>query len=294
MLRLWQIFICVIEEGGMTKAAAKLHMAQPSVSQAIRELEEHYGSRLFERFGHRLILTDAGECLRDYAYELLRLDAQTEAAMKVLKEQAPLRIGASVTIGESILVALLQEMAHKCPDQELISEIHNTAELETMLLNNDLDIALVEGEIQSDYIKETIFMTDELIFIAAPTSPIATKKNIAPSDLKSQRFYIREKGSGTRMLFEAVMVKAHITYGIAGVYNNAESLKNAVKAGLGISVISRRSVQPELDNQSLVQLNVPGLSFRRTFRIAYHKNKYLSPILLQFMTICRHLEKGRR
>ena len=291
MFRHLLIFICVCEESGMTRAAEKLHMTQPSVSQAIRELEEHYGTRLFERLGHRLLITKAGETLLDYAYQLTQLNTQAEKAMQSLREQLAVRIGASVTIGESVLVDLLQTITREMPDQEMLSEIHNTAELETMLLKNELDLALVEGQIQSEYISEISFMTDNLIFIAAPTSKLALKKAVTKDDLEQEKFFIREAGSGTRVLFETVMKKAHIPYQTTGIYNNAESLKKAVEAGLGISVISQRAVQTELHSARLATFDVPGLTFKRTFRIAYHKNKYMTPALKTIIKLCRNLGK---
>jgi DNA-binding transcriptional LysR family regulator len=288
-LRHLRIFICVCEQRTMTKAATTLNMAQPSVSQAIHELEEHYGSLLFERLGHRLILTQAGQCLLAYAYDLIRLYTQTESAMKSLRQQCPLRVGASITIGEFFLVDLLQYMAQQYPTQEICSEIHNTAELEAMLLNDDLDLALVEGKIQSPSILTMPFMDDELVFIAAPGHALVQKKTVRTADLAKEKFFIREAGSGTRNLFEAVMNEARVTYETAGIYNNAESLKKAVEAGLGISVISRRTITNELAENKLATFTVPGLSFKRTFRIAYHKDKYLSPPIRELMEACRHV-----
>ena len=270
----------------MTKAANELHMAQPSVSQAIRELEEHYQSRLFERLGHKLVITAAGQCLLNYAHQLINLNAQTESAMENLRAQGQIRIGASITIGESCLVELLRYMSNHYPKQEIFSEIHNTSELEMMLYNDELDIALVEGEIKSSYIIEDPFMVDELVFIAAPSNILAAKKTVTIDDLTTEKFFIREAGSGTRNLFEQVMSSAHIHYQTAGVYNNAESLKKAVEANLGISVISRRAVTTELAKKKLVTFTVKGLSFKRTFRVTYHKDKYLTPALQELIEAC--------
>jgi DNA-binding transcriptional LysR family regulator len=290
-LRHLRIFICVCKENNMTKAAAVLHISQPSISQAIHELEEHYGVRLFERLGHRLILSPAGQCLLTYTHQMTGLNAQIESAMQNMRETCPLRIGASVTVGEAFLVELLKYMKEREPEQEIFSEIHNTTELEAMLLDDTLDIALVEGVIHSEYIPATPFTVDELIFISAAENPICRKAHVTINDLQEQKFFIREAGSGTRNLFEAVMTEAHVAYTAIGVYNNAESLKRAIEANLGISVISRRSVQKELQEKRLSTFTVEGLSFQRTFRIAHHKDKYISPQLQKLIDACHYLGK---
>ena len=285
-LRHLRIYISVCQELNMTKAANKLHMTQPSVSQVIHELEDHYRSRLFERLGHRLIITSAGACLLKYACELIRLNSQIESAMKNMRESCPLRIGASVTIGEAVLVELIKHMQKKEPQQEIFSEIHNTAELEDMLLNDTLDLALVEGEIKSEYILTVPFAIDELIFIASPDNLLAQKKLIDSNALKNMPFFVREAGSGTRNLFQEVMAEADIQYKIAGVYNNAESLKKAVEAGIGFSVISSLAVKNELKHKKLITFTAQNISFKRTFRIAHHKNKYITPQLQKIIDAC--------
>lgn len=175
-LRHLNIFLCVCDENNMTKAAARLHMTQPSVSLAVQELEEHYQTLLFERLGRRLFITEAGRRLATYARHIVNLNQQTETAMRSFGLLCRLRLGASVTIGESVLVDLLQLLQRANPQQEIFSEIHNTAELETMLLRDDLDLALIEGTIQSEYLISSPFMQDELIFIAAPQSVLSKQK----------------------------------------------------------------------------------------------------------------------
>lgn len=290
-LRHMQIFIAVCDENNMTKAAAKLHMTQPSVSLAIRELELHYKVLLFERLGHRLFITEAGRRLLIYARHMVSLSQQAESAMHTFGDFYTLRVGASVTIGEAVLVDLLQYMNKENPKQEVFSEIHNTADLEAMLLKDELDIALVEGKIQSEYLAVEPFMLDELIFIIAPTSEFLQKNEILPIDLAELRFIVREAGSGTRNLFEGTMNKMDVPIRIAGVYNNAEAIKKAVIAGLGGSVISRRAVRDELAEGKLASFEVKDISFKRNFSIVYHKNKYISSGFQSFIETCRNFDE---
>ena len=287
-LRHLRIFICVCDEMGMTRAAEKLHMTQPSVSQAVAELEEHYDMALFERLGKKLFLTQAGHELLHYARHMVDFDRQTEAAMRSFGSSSRLRIGASVTIGEAVLIELLQYFRQKFPQQTLLSEIHNTAELEEMILKDRLDLALVEGRIRSEYIIEKPFMDDELIFVAAPVMGLPAE--VSRKELSGLDFYLREEGSGTRNLFEYEMHLENIPFRTAGVYNNAESIKKAVCAGLGVTAISRRTVGKELASGALGQFQVPGVAFKRTFRIVYHRHNYMTEILQQVIATCLQME----
>lgn len=281
-LRHFQIFLKVYDEGGMTRAAEKMHISQPSVSQAVRELEEHYQVRLFERLGRRLFLTAAGQELMHYARHVMSLTEQAESALRGYSLLSPLRIGATLSIGESVFIPLLQRLKEKLPEQPLFSRIYNTATLEQYLLQDELDIALVEGRIESEYLQEVPFMEDELILAAAPASKtVLTKDELADCD-----FIMREEGSGTRNLFEQVMKEQQLAPRIVGVYNNSASIKQAVMANLGITALSHKLLEKEIRDGSLIRLTVPHMQFKRNFRLVYHTNKYLTPSLKLFMEIC--------
>ena len=164
-LRHFQIFISVCDEQGMTQAAQKLHISQPSISQAVKELEEHYQVRLFERLGKKLFLTPAGQELLHYARHIISLSAQTEKTLRSFSLAAPIRLGATLSIGESIFIDIITRLKKAMPEQEVYSHVHNTAALEDALLRDELDAALVEGSITSAYLTQIPFLEDELIFI---------------------------------------------------------------------------------------------------------------------------------
>ena len=282
-LRHFKIFLKVYDEGGMTRAADKMHISQPSISQAIRELEEHYQARLFERLGKRLFLTAAGQELMHYARHVISLTNQAESALRGYSLHSPLRIGATLSIGESVFIPLLRRLKEKVPEQPIFSRIHNTATLEQYLFQDELDIALVEGNIESEYLREIPFLEDELILVAAPgNKDVLTKDEIASCD-----FIMREEGSGTRNLFEQVMREKKLTPHVVGVYNNSASIKQAVMANLGITALSRKLVEKAIGDGSLIRLTVPGIQFKRDFRLVYHVNKYITPSLKLFMEICQ-------
>jgi DNA-binding transcriptional LysR family regulator len=284
-LRHFLIFLNVCDEEGMTKAAEKLHISQPSVSQAIKELEEHYQVKLFERLGKRLFITPAGQELMHYARHVLSLTNKAESTLRGFSSHSPLRIGATLSVGESVFVPLLCHFKAKLPEQVIFSRIHNTATLEQCLLQDELDIALVEGTLESEYLREIPFMEDELVFVASPGS----KQAMSKKEIGKCAFIVREEGSGTRNLFEQIMREHNITPRISGVYNNSSTIKQAVMAGLGITVLSKKIVEKEIIDGSLIEISVPHIHFRRNFRIVHHVNKYITSTLELFINTCHEM-----
>ena len=276
------IFLQVCDSGSMTAAAKALFVAQPSVRQAIGELESHYQVKLFERLGRRLYLTEPGKRLLTYARHIVNLN-QEAAAMREVSEHGILRLGASVTVGTYLLGPLLHRLSAAKADIEVTSYVNNTSVIENDLLEDRLDLGLVEGKIQSPWLVTQNFQEDEMVLVCAPQHPWAKEKSIRAAQLEGASFIVREAGSGTRELFEAAMTSADLNWKLAGCYNNAETIKATVAAGLGHTVISRLAVAKEAARGELAIVPVSGLSFVRTFKIVYHKNKYLSPAM-QFFT----------
>lgn len=286
-LRHLSVFLAVCEENSMTGAAKRLHMTQPSVSQTIKELEDAYEVCLFERLGRRLHITPAGQSLLAYGRQILSLTAQAEQALHSFSRTAPVRIGASVTIGEVFLVELLQQLKSRHPAQEILSEIHNTSELEHMLLRDDIDLALVEGDISSPYLLSSPFMVDELVVVAPPSCPLAQRTSLSVQELCSLTMYLREEGSGTRDLFLQTMEQHHAAVHIAGSFNNTEALKKIVMAGLGATILSRRLVTEDVAAGRLALLPVDRVAFKRIFKIVRHKDKFITPPLQAVIQACQ-------
>ena len=286
-LRHLSVFLAVCEENSMTGAAKRLHMTQPSVSQTIKELEDAYEVCLFERLGRRLHITPAGQSLLAYGRQILSLTAQAEQALHSFSRTAPVRIGASVTIGEVFLVELLQQLKSRHPAQEILSEIHNTSELEHMLLRDDIDLALVEGDISSPYLLSSPFMVDELVVVAPPSCPLAQRASLSVQELCSLTMYLREEGSGTRDLFLHTMEQHHAAVRIAGSFNNTEALKKVVMAGLGATILSRRLVADDIAAGRLALLPVDRVAFKRIFKIVRHKDKFITPPLQAVIQACQ-------
>ncbi|MDN3955126.1 LysR family transcriptional regulator [Sporolactobacillus laevolacticus] len=281
-----RIFITVCDLLNMTAAADALFMSQPAVSQAISDLEKYYGVRLFERLSRKLYLTHAGEKLLSYARQMIRMSRDSEIEIRTLNETGTVRIGASVTVGAYVLPKLVSgfQKSNAQVKAEVIED--NTAQIEKLILRDQLDLALVEGETVSSDLIQRPFTEDELVLICGRQHRFAQLPEVEPHDLEKEPFIIRERGSGTRKTFEDVMTGASLSWKAIWTCNNADSIKMAVSEGLGISVISERAVKNEVHSGLLCVKKINGLRFKRQFKIIYHKNKYLTQSMQKFIDLC--------
>jgi DNA-binding transcriptional LysR family regulator len=270
----------------MTAAAELLFMSQSAVSQAIAELEKYYDVRLFERLSRKLYLTQAGEKLLSYARHMIRMNAEVEKEMKTLHESGSIRIGASVTVGANVLPKLVSAFKRISPETGIEVFEDNTEQIEKLILHDQVDIGLVEGETTSPDVISRPFMDDELVLICAAGHRFTGLSSIEPHELEKEEFIIREKGSGTRKTFEDVMTANKLTWKVTWTCNNADTIKMAVAEGLGVSVISKRAVESDLASGLLCMIAIDGIRFERTFKIVFHKNKYLTEPMKKFIDLC--------
>jgi LysR family transcriptional regulator, transcriptional activator of the cysJI operon len=277
-----EIFLAVCETSSMTQAAHQLYLAQPTVSQAIAELESYYGVRLFERLNHRLFLTDAGERLRSYARHMLNLSEQAKTEMADLSQGGVLRIGASLTVGAFLLPELVSRFQKEYPEIDVFTQVDNTGLIEHQILEDRLDLGLVEGATTSAYIVEQPYSDDQLVLIASPQHPLAKQDEVTLQELNGQVFIAREAGSGTQAIFEHAMEAAQVSWKAAGIYNNNEAIRQAVGANLGLAVVSEISVKEELRQGKLVLLDVPGILPKRRFNLIHHRQKFFSRAMRLF------------
>lgn len=285
-LRHFQIFVAVCDTRSMTRAAQNLFMSQSAVSQAIAEMERHYEVRLFERLSRKLYLTQAGETLLGFARHIIRMNLDAEEEMRNLNQSGMVRIGASVTIASCVLPKLVSDVMREDPRLSLEVTEDNTTKIEQLILCDKLDIGLVEGDIMSLELLCRAFAKDKLVLICGRGHSFANRSSIEPYELECQNFILREIGSGTRKTFEDGMKGHHLSWESSWTCNNADTIKMAVAEGLGISVISERAIQREVECGILHCIPINGLVFQRRFQLTYHKNKYLTQAMKQFISFC--------
>jgi DNA-binding transcriptional LysR family regulator len=288
-IRHLKIFIAVCDCGKMNLAAKKLYITQPSVSQAISEIEQHYGVKLFERLSKKLFITEAGESLLNYARHIVSLFEEMEENLESKNKNISLKIGATITVGTCLVNEVLNNFKLSHPSINTKIFVENTGIIEEMILKNNLDIGIVEGEIKSGEILSTPIMPDELILVCSNLHEFSSVESIDIKLLQNQDFILREKGSGTRELFENVIKSAGIKINEIWTCNNSEAIKNAVLNGQGLTVISRMLVEEELNNNKLHTIKINNVKLDRKFNIVYHKNKYISTNLKSFISSCLNL-----
>lgn len=280
------IFREVADLGKMSLAAKKLYITQPSVSQAISELEEYYGIRLFERLSKKIYLTEHGKKLLGYARHITALYEEMEITIRGNSVAFPLRIGATVSVGTCVISGIIKKYNKQLPGSVVNILVDNTHSIEDRILKSELDAAVVEGRVKSGDISVKPIIQDRLILICSQQHPLSNAITVHLSDLSGQPFILREPGSGTREMFEEKMKLNGLSFIESWTCNNSEAIKNAVADGHGISLISEKLVEAELKSGRLIQVPIEGESFNRYFSIIYHKNKYMSESLRIFTDIC--------
>lgn len=279
-LRGLEIFVKVAELKSMNNAAEALFISQPSVSGAIADLEKEFNVLLFERLNKRIYITEAGEQLLVYAKRMLSIKCEIERNMRDIDDMTPIRIGATVTIGTSIL----QEVIKKLDKMDIQVKIDDTPTIEQGILNNTLDIGLVEGRIQNRDILVTSFMKDELMCICKDSGEFKDKKNITLEEVLEYPLIFREKNSGTRLVIDEAIEKVMSATGkkanIIWDCNNTQTIISGVKNGMGISILSPKLVE-EIEGVKAIPITDAGIS--RDFLMIVHKDKVLNRNMKKFV-----------
>jgi len=288
-----KIFLSVWENGcNTTKAAEAMHMTQPAVSLAIRELEQYYGISLFDRMGRRLRITEAGQRFGEYCSHISALFDDMERGMRDWDAFGLLRVGASITIGSQFLPGYVKAFCGRYPGTNVKVQVASTDALEQKLLQNELDFALIEGIAHSPSLVSEEYMDDYLTVVCPGDGGFYHGQKLSIEEFRKQRFLLREPGSGTREVFDRAVENAGFTVEPIWEAMSTTALVNAVINGLGIAVLPHRMVIGPLEQGSVVAVNVEGLDFRRKFHIVYHKEKYLTASAKAFLDLCRNFERN--
>lgn len=290
-IRHLKIFLSVCEYGcNTTKASEELHMTQPAVSLAIRELEQHYGVVLFDRIGRRLKITAAGQRLIEYSSHIISLFDDMEKGMKNWDSFGIIRVGASITIGSQFLPSYVKAFYGRFPGTKVNAVIGPSELLEQKILNNALDFALIEGVPHSPSLVAEEYMEDRLTVICPADGCFYPGKQLSIDEFRRQRFLLREHGSGTRETFDRMVEAAGFSVTPAWEAMSTTALVNAVINGLGIAVLPYRMVIGPIERGLVVSVGVEGLNFIRQYQIIYHREKYLTSSARAFIDLCRNYE----
>jgi DNA-binding transcriptional LysR family regulator len=282
-LKQLQVFVAIAQKENMSHAADTVNLSQSACSMALTSLENQLNGPLFERRGKKLILNERGRILLPKALHLIGEAEDLQNLMLPEKSKeltGHLIVGASSTIGNYVLPEMIGNFLNKYPQTKITLKVANTEQIIQHLLQFDVDLGLIEGKCYSSEIEVKTWKKDELIIVASPKNPLTKKRQISLIDLENEKWILRESGSGTRAYFEEAM-KHHIKPFLE--LGHTEAIKQAVRAGIGISCLSKVTVINELNNGDLVELKTPFLKLTRDFYLLNHQKKYSSILYKEFM-----------
>ncbi len=285
------MFCLVVEEGTISQAARLSFVTQPAVTRQIRQLEEIYKAQLFERNAGKLTLSKAGEILYPYAKEIVEYSKLSFEAIQELtgNEETVLHIGASSTIGEYLLPGLLGEFSRSYPNLKFSLSIGNTPTVLAKLENNEIDIAFVEGAVENTELIREKFADDELILITSPGHPWSNKNQISIQELTEEKMIWRETDSGTRLIVETALNEHGVLDKIKSAMElgSYQSIKSAVEADLGVSILPKLTVSKEIKNGTLHEVKITNFLISRDLWMVQKSHRFKKSGLKYFIQFIR-------
>jgi len=286
-IRHLKIFIAVAENGKMSLAAAKYFISQPAVSQAIKELEIHYGVLLFERISKKLYITESGINLLNHARIVVKQFDELNKYMFIEGHSEKIRIGVTVTVGSCMLPSIVNRFKEQMPQVETFAYMNNTKSIEDKILKAEVDIGIVEGQVKSHDLVNIPAVKDYLVIVCAKSHSFAGRKQISIKELENEVFVMREDGSGTRELFGNYMQQNGVKLKIGWEVTCPSVIKDAVLANNCLAAISIRLVAEEIKNGQMYVIKSKEKAWDRSFNLVYYKNKSITESMKSVMEIVR-------
>jgi len=283
-----KVFQSVAKHLSFTKAAESLHMTQPAVTFQVRQLEEDFNTRLFDRAHNKVTLTPTGEKVTEFAEKIFGLYSEMENSVRELTGEisGALTIGASTTIAEYMLPALLGEFKARHPEINLRLKVSNTDGIVSMVEDSIIDLGVVEAPVANRNLIVETCLEDDLVVVAAPDHELVKRgSKVKPADIKHYPFVSREEGSGTREVILQYLINEGVNpleMDICLELGSPEALKGAVEAGMGISIISRSTIAKELKLNTLAAMPLdPPLS--RSFSFVRQRQKFRVTVMEELL-----------
>ena len=286
-----QVFHAVAKHLSFPKAAEALFMTQPAVTFQIRQLEEHFNTRLFDRAHGRIALTPSGQVALEYAERILGMSAELDTRLKEMSGQVagPLLIGASTTIAEFLLPQVLGEFKARYPGVVPRLFVANSEAVQDRVAERALDLGFIEGESHLPSLVTDMICEDELQVVCAPAHPLAKQKSVTPKALTEHAYISREPGSGTREVIDHYLQKAGVapdTLQVVMELGSPEALKGLVTTGLGFAIMSRATVAKETQLGQLVQVPLAPRLIRH-LAVVYPKERFHSRLVSGFVQFAK-------
>lgn len=299
-----EIFVKVAELKSFTLAAEALHLSQPTVSEHIRSLEEMAGVKLLDRLGRELRLSPAGQILQRYALKLLHLRDEAQQALAHFQGKlvGQVQVGASTIPGSYLLPRIIGAFKSKYPTIQVALRIGNTATVAEMVLKGEVGLGLVGSLLPEKRLEFLEIYRDELTLAVFPGHPWAGRGEVELSELYGQPFIVRERGSGTQMAVQHILAAHGLDFAKltpAAQMPNTEAVRQSIKAGVGIGILSRLAVAAELTYGDLMAVKIRGVELQRPLYLVRRQGRELPGVYGAFQEFlpampAREEERGKR
>jgi len=283
-----QAFHAVAKHRSFTKAADALCMTQPAVTFQIRQLEEQFNTRLFDRTNGRIALTQAGEIALAYAERILALSDELGARMKEASGQdaGPLLIGASTTIAEFLLPKIIGEFKGRHPGVVPQLSVSNSEAVQARVAERSLDVGFIEGDSHLPTLVTDVCCEDELCVVCVPSHPLARMPSVPLAALAEHAYIGRESGSGTREVIDHYLQKSGIALDVVMEAGSPEALKGLVATGLGYAIMSRATAEKEVRLGELVRVPLAPRLIRQ-LSVVYPKERFHPRLVTAFVEFAK-------
>ena len=293
------VFCKVIEFRSFTRAAEAVCLTQPTVSEHIRALEDSLGEKLIDRLGREILPTPAGKILYQYAREIIQLRDKAVQALEKFKGNlsGTLQIGASTIPGTYILPGLVGTFKSRYPSIQITLKIAGSGSVVEKILDGSVEFGMIGAKWDDKRIELEETYADELILVVYPGHPWEKRENVDIGELGDMPFILRERGSGTRIFMSQILESggfpsSHLK--AVAEMGSTEAVRQAVKARIGVSIISENAVREDIERKTLYAIPLRGLRIRRPFYLAQRKNRELSPLCTAFLEHVRTDAAGKR
>ena len=291
-LRQMSVFVAVARHESVSHAAQTLSLSQSATSTALGELERQYDTQLFDRVGKTLRLNELGQALLPQAVDLIERADGLETLLEGRAGFGRLRIGATLTIGNYLATLIVADYLKRHPESEAQLQVHNTATIVDQVARYELDLGLIEGNCRHPDLVVESWVEDELVVLCAPGHPLAAQGAATLAELSGESWIVREAGSGTRETLDQALRNQNFELKVRLALEHTEAIKRAVEFGLGIGCISRLALREAFRRGSLVALETPELDLRRHFHFLWHKRKFQTAGMREFVGLCRAMTAG--
>lgn len=289
-----QALVALAQDRSFSKAARRLGVTQPAITQHVSNLGREVGVQLVDLVNRRPVLTDAGSYLAERAHTIVDAIATLDADMAEFKQakSGTLRVGATLTIGTYLIPVMLASFWRQRPQIRADVRIANTNTIAQLLRTHELGLALVEGIIADEAIATVPFSEDELVLITGPGGPLSNRRKVRAAELEPVPFISRESGSGTRDLGYEALLRTGVRPPIILELPSGEAILRAVEAGLGAAILSRFTVERAARAGSVKTIDITDLPLRRSLFIAAARGRTLSPVARAFTRIVVGSDEG--